>query len=125
MNTSEIKMEIPDVVDVEITDDTLRVDFSDGRTLSVPVHWFPRLVHASEKEQRNWRLIGRGEGIHWPDLDEDISAQLLLAGKPSGESQDSLKKWLGKRRNGVPVLPSRGETIKNKSISRVMEDEGI
>ncbi|GJL60761.1 MAG: hypothetical protein NPIRA03_36180 [Nitrospirales bacterium] len=80
-----------------MTDDTLSVDLGDGRTISVPLVGFPRLVHGTPKERNNWRLIGRGEGIHWEDLDEDISIEGLLAGHASGESQASFKKWLDKR----------------------------
>ncbi len=72
----------------------LTVELADGRTVSVPLLWYPRLANATADERRNWRLIGRGEGIHWPDLDEDISVAGLLAGRRSGESQRSLKRWL-------------------------------
>ena len=97
MATSAIKIEVPDAENVTITEDTLSVDLSDGRTLSVPLAWFPRLVHATLEERNNWRLIGKGQGIHWEDIDEDISVEGLLAGKPSGESQASFKKWLSQR----------------------------
>lgn len=97
MTTSAIKIEVPDAENVTITEDTLRVDLSDGRTISVPLAWFPRLVHATAKERNNWRLIGNGQGIHWEEIDEDISVEGLLAGKPSGESQASFKKWLSRR----------------------------
>jgi len=82
---------------VTVNDDTLAVDLSDGRTISVPLAWYPRLLHASREERNNWRFIGDKEGIHWPDLDEDVSVENLLAGKPSGESQSSFKRWLEKR----------------------------
>ncbi len=82
---------------VNVTEDSLTVDLSDGRTVSVPLAWFPRLLHGTTDERNNWRLIGEGEGIHWPDLDEDISVENLLFGKPSGESQKSFKRWLEKR----------------------------
>ena len=82
---------------VQITDDALIVDLSDGRTVSVPLAWFPRLLHGTLEERNKWRLIGEGEGIHWPDLDEDISVENLILGKPSGESQKSFKKWLEAR----------------------------
>jgi len=82
---------------VMVTDDTLAVDLSDGRTISVPLAWFPRLLHGTPEERGNWRFIGEREGIHWPDLDEDISVENLLMGKPSGESQSSFKRWLEKR----------------------------
>src|SRR5437667_207267 len=80
--------------DVALTDDTLTVDLSDGRSISVPLAWYPRLVHGFPEERRSWRLIGRGEGIHWPELDEDISVEGLIAGRPSGESQQSFANWL-------------------------------
>jgi hypothetical protein len=82
---------------VAITEDTLAVDLSDGRTIAVPLAWYPRLVHATPEERNNWRFIGDKEGIHWPDLDEDVSVENLLAGKPSGESQSSFKRWLEER----------------------------
>ncbi|MGB8507743.1 MAG: DUF2442 domain-containing protein [Pyrinomonadaceae bacterium] len=82
---------------VSVTSDSLTVDLSDGRTISVPLAWYPRLMHGTPEERNNWRLIGDKEGIHWPDLDEDISVENLLAGKPSGESQSSFKRWLEKR----------------------------
>ena len=70
------------------------VDLADGRTIMAPVAWFPRLKHGTVAERANWRLIGSGEGIHWPDLDEDISVESLLAGRRSGETQESLRRWL-------------------------------
>lgn len=97
MHTSTIEIEIPAAENITVTEDTLHVDLSDGRTISVPLAWHPRLTHASHAEQNNWRLIGKGYGIHWEDLDEDISVEGLLAGKPSGESQASFKKWLANR----------------------------
>jgi hypothetical protein len=83
--------------DVSVNDDELAVDLLDGRTIIVPIVWFPRLVHGTAKERKNWRLIGQGEDIHWPDLDEDISVYNLLAGQPSGESQRSFQSWLETR----------------------------
>ena len=97
MNTLAVEIRIPEALNVSLTDDTLSVDLSDGRSISVPIAWFPRLLHSSEQERNNWRLIGRGQGIHWEDIDEDISIEGLLAGKPSGESQESFRKWLAKR----------------------------
>ena len=94
MHTSVIEIRVPNAENVTITEDTLTVDLSDGRTISVPLTWFPRLVQASLEERNNWRLIGQGQGIHWEDVDEDISVEGLLAGKSSGESQASFKKWL-------------------------------
>lgn len=73
------------------------MDLADGRTIIVPLAWYPRLSHGTARERKNWRFIGRGEGIHWPDLDEDISVKNLLAGEPSGESQSSFRRWLEAR----------------------------
>ena len=85
---------------VRVTDDELIVELEDGRVLSVPLAWFPRLLHGTSKERSHWRLIGDGEGIHWPDLDEDIEVMHLLAGIPSQESPHSLQKWLRNRQRG-------------------------
>ena len=82
---------------VRIEGHTLNVELTDGRALSVPLAWFPRLTHGTPAELANWRLIGRGVGIHWPDLDEDVSVEDLLAGRRSGESPESLSRWLKTR----------------------------
>ena len=100
MSISIREIEVPNAEKVTITGDMLSVDLSDGRTIAVPLSWFPRLVHARPEERMNWRFIGKGTGIHWEDLDEDISVEGLLAGKPSGESQTSFKKWLSRRPSG-------------------------
>ena len=84
-------------VHIDVTDTTLSVELSDGRTIAVPLAWYPRLAHATTKERASWRLIANGRGIHWPRLDEDISVENLLLGQPSCESQTSLKKWLAGR----------------------------
>ena len=97
MTISTVEIFVPTAERVTITDDTLSVDLSDGRTIAAPLAWFPRLLHATLRERSNWRLIGKGHGIHWEELDEDISVEGLLAGKPSGESQTSFKKWLDER----------------------------
>jgi len=97
MRTSAIELEIPNAENISVTDDTLSVDLSDGRTISVPILWYPRLAHAKPTERNNWRLIGKGIGIHWEDVDEDISVEGLLLGRASGESQKSLANWLESR----------------------------
>lgn len=89
---------------VTVTDDALTFDLMDGRTIAVPLAWYPRLMHGTPTERSNWRLIGDGEGIHWPDLDEDVSIENILAGKPSGESQRSLRQWLATRHTPLPDL---------------------
>jgi len=97
MSTSAVELEIPDAVDAWVSSDTLSVELSDGRTISVPLDWYPRLTHATEKERADWRLIGRGHGVHWEAIDEDVGVEGLLAGRPSGESQSSFRKWLASR----------------------------
>ena len=97
MSISTVELEIPAAESVTITDDTMSVELNDGRTISVPLAWFPRLLHATEQERTNWKLIGGGHGIHWEDIDEDISVGNLLTGRRSGESQESFKKWLSSR----------------------------
>ena len=97
MNISAVEIRIPSAESVTVTEDTLSVDLSYGRSIAVPLAWFPRLLHGSPAERNNWRLIGKGQGIHWEDLDEDISVEGLLAGRPSGESQGSFRKWLESR----------------------------
>ena len=97
MTTLAIELRMVSAQSVNVTDDALIVYLSDGRTVSVPLAWFPRLMHGTSEERNKWRLIGGGEGIHWPDLDEDISVENLILGKPSGESQKSFKKWLEAR----------------------------
>ena len=79
---------------VTVKDDALVVDLADGRTITVALAWFPRLAYGTPEECANWRLIGGGEGIHWPDLEEDLSVESLLAGRRSGEAQESLRRWL-------------------------------
>jgi hypothetical protein len=113
MSISIVEISVPTAESVTVTKDTLSIDLSDGRTISVPLAWFPRLVHATSEERNQWRLIGRGHGIHWAELDEDISVEGLLAGKPSGESQTSFKKWLDGRasrltRRSTRPLPRSG-----------------
>ncbi|MEN6332789.1 MAG: DUF2442 domain-containing protein [Phycisphaerales bacterium] len=97
MSTSVSRPQPVKALDVSVTEDTLTVDLADGRTLSVPLAWYPRLLHGTPQERRNWRLIGDGVGIHWPDLDEDISIEGMLLGRRSGEKQNSLQRWLQAR----------------------------
>ena len=97
MTFSQTKNSAARAVAVSVSKDTLSVDLEDGRTVAVPLSWYPRLLHGSEAERSHWELIGDGEGITWPDLDEDISIDGLLAGNPSGESDRSLHKWLKSR----------------------------
>jgi hypothetical protein len=98
MSISSVEPRHPRALQVTVTDDTLAVDLVDGRTVSVPLAWYPRLAHATSGERDNWRVVGRGEGIHWADLDEDVSVAGLLEGRASMESQASLQKWLQGRK---------------------------
>lgn len=87
----------PAATHVGITDDRLTVDLDDGRSLAVPLQWFPRLVHASAKERNVWQLLGDGYAIEWPEIDEHIGVEGLLAGRRSGESKESFERWLASR----------------------------
>jgi hypothetical protein len=87
-------------VGITVTDDALVVDLADGRTISLPLVWYPRLWYGTGQERDHWEWIGDNEGIHWPDLDEDISIEGVLAGRRSAESQSSLKRWLERRNIG-------------------------
>ena len=82
---------------VSVMDDVIIVELEDGRSITVPMAWYPRLKHGTPAERNNWRLVGDGVGIHWPDLDEDLSVESFLAGRRSVESAQSLKKWTAER----------------------------
>jgi len=81
-----------------MSEDSLTVDLVDGRTIIVPLVWYPRLWHGTPAERNTFEIIGNGTLLHWSDLDEDLSVSGILAGRRSGESQQSLKKWLENRR---------------------------
>ena len=100
MNISAAESRPAFALSVMVGDDTLTVELADGRSLSVPLAWYPRLLHGSAEERGHWRLIAQGDGLHWPDLDEDISVKNLLDGKQSGESQRSFRTWLDRRAGG-------------------------
>ena len=107
MTTSTKSRTVPEPVAVRVTDDTLSVDLADGRTISVPVAWYPRLLHGTPAERANYELMY--DGIHWEDLNEDISVEGLLEGCKSGESLRSLERWLAYRARGekepIPTYP--------------------
>jgi hypothetical protein len=111
MTFSSLKMQTVKAQRVTTTEDSLTVDLSDGRTVSVPLMWYPRLLHGSARERNNWRLIAGGEGIHWPDLDEDVSVEGIILGRASGESQASLKRWLESRE--ARTRPPRAAKLKS------------
>ena len=85
------------VTKVHVTEDTLSVNLEDGRSLSFPIGWYPRLAYGTMVERNNFQISGAGYGIHWPDLDEDIGIEGLLLGLKSSESHTSLDKWLQRR----------------------------
>ncbi|PYV42158.1 MAG: DUF2442 domain-containing protein [Acidobacteria bacterium] len=117
MNTLTAEIHQARIEHLVVTDDSLTVELADGRTVSVPLAWYPRLLHGSIKERNRWRLIGKGEGVHWPDLDEDISVQNLLLGQSSGESQSSFKRWLDRKAQTRQSKLSR-EKSPSKSLHR-------
>ena len=80
------------VRDVHFTEDTLAVDLSDGRTIIVPLTWYPRLLNASEEQRTRWKVSGGGYGIHWPDIDEDLSTGGLLRGAPAAADPAQLRR---------------------------------
>ena len=97
MSSSPTETSVVRAASVTLTEDALVVELSDGRLISAPLAWYPRLLHGTIEERSNWRLIGQGVGINWPALDEDVSIENLLTGRASGESQRSLKRWLSQR----------------------------
>lgn len=90
------------VLNIAVTDDTISVDLDDGRTVSVPIGWYPRLAQGTAAERANVQISGAGYGIHWPDLDEDIGVEGLLLGKRSSESAASFERWLQLRKENQP-----------------------
>lgn len=99
MSSAVVTFKLSRIINVTVTDDTLSVDLEDGRTISVPIGWYPRLAHGTSAERANFQISGAGSGIHWPDLDEDIGADGLLLGKKSTESPSSLERWLQRRKD--------------------------
>ena len=95
------------------------VDLTGGCTVSAPLGWYPRLLHGTPEARDNWRLIGTGEGVHWPDLDEDLSIDSLISGRPSGESQASLKRWLVGRKARA------GQSSGRKALGKVAHSQRV
>lgn len=103
MTPPTVELEVPAATHINVTDEALTAELVDGRRISVPLVWYPRLLHATAAERANWKLHAASQHIHWEDLDEDISVEGLLAGGPSRESPASLKRWLEARREGSGV----------------------
>ena len=98
MSSSAIEIQEARARSATVTDEALTVDLVDGRTITVPLVWFPRLWHGTIEERNHFEIFGDGTYIHWPDLDEDLTVAGLLAGRQSGESPQSLKRWLESRK---------------------------
>ena len=97
MSTSAIEIQEARAQRVEVREDALVVDLADGRTITAPLAWYPRLWHGNQQERTHFEIVGDGAYLHWPDLDEDLTVAGILAGRRSGESPASLKKWLATR----------------------------
>lgn len=95
--TTSSEISISPAVDVSVTDEILTVELNDGRVISVPIAWYPRLANGTPAERSEWKISYSGRGIHWPLLDEDISVKGLIAGLPSNENPENIKKWLENR----------------------------
>src|SRR5262245_17188008 len=114
MTTSSATTGTASVRHVRVTDQTLVVELRDGRAVSVPIAWYPRLAEGTPRERRRWELLGAGVGIHWPDLDEDISVEGLLKGLPSGESVASLDEWRATRHQALNSPMRRTSHVRRK-----------
>jgi hypothetical protein len=109
MNTLSRKIGHLQPKHVVVTEDTLTVELMDGRTISVPILWYPRLAHGTPEERNHFEL--GLEGIHWPDLDEDISTEALLLGEKSGEGPQSLQRWLNQHKFRQQSMASNPATL--------------
>ena len=98
MTTLTLEVE-PIAIEVTVTDEKLLIELEDGRSIAIPLEWYPRLLHGTVEERQNYQLLGEGYAIEWPELDEHIGIEGLLAGRRSSESQRSLERWLARRRD--------------------------
>jgi hypothetical protein len=98
MNSLAVDIQEARAQSAKVNEEALQVDLVDGRTIIVPLVWFPRLWHGTPRERNRFEIFGDGAYIHWPDLDEDLTVSGLLAGRQSGEGPESLKKWLASRK---------------------------
>ena len=118
MSTSSLESETALAKSARVTARALVVELRDGRSVSVPLQWYPRLVQGSPRERERWELIGSGVGIHWPALDEDISVEGLLYGRPSGESEASFQRWLNSRRRPANTRLQPTKAHRRRSATR-------
>lgn len=105
--TISVEIPIPRILEVCVKDEQLTLNLEDGRVLSVPLVWYPRLCYGTEEERQNFQISGAGFGIHWPDLDEDIGVEGLLLGRQSTESAKSLAQWLDRKFRITPPFTRR------------------
>ena len=120
MSTSASPARAAAIRQVRVTDQALTIELVDGRVVSVPIAWYPRLAAGSARERRAWVLVGPGSGIHWPGLDEDISVDALLRGLPSGESAASFRRWTdGRRRQTAKLVHPTNRAARPKATARV------
>jgi hypothetical protein len=126
MSTSSPVVDAPVARQVRVTSDALVVELEDGRVVSVPLEWYPRLAEGTAAERRRWELIGPGIGIHWPDLDEDISIEALLRGQGSNESATSLRRWRAARQRPAnkPLQPTRRAQRRARATGRSRASRG-
>ena len=103
MTLPPVEATSPTAPHIIVTAEELTAELYDGRIISVPLAWYPRLTYATQQERENWEFIGMGQGLRWPDLDEDISIEGLIAGRKSGESARSFQRWLEAKQAGLPV----------------------
>jgi len=108
MSSSAVETQEARAQSIKVTDEALSADLVDGRTIVVPLTWFPRLKSGSLEERTNFEIIGDGRYIHWPDLDEDLTVAGLLEGRPSGESPESVRRWLDSRKPAKRTLAAEG-----------------
>jgi hypothetical protein len=109
--TTLTEISISPAVNVSVTDKLLTVELSDGRKISVPTAWYPRLAHGTPAERRQWIISYSGEGLHWEALDEDISIKGLIAGLPSTENPAMIKKWMATRKNVYEIKQSKRSKV--------------
>lgn len=119
MTSSAVSVPLPTAVGLDVNDDALTAELSDGRKITVPLAWYPRLVHATPDERNNWELIGRGQGFHWPDLDEDLSVEGFIKGLKSGESSKSFQRWLEAKKAGRPLTL---DALRDHELSKAADE---
>ena len=123
MSSLVVEIEEARARSASVTHDALTVDLMDGRTIAVPLVWYPRLWHGTPQERSRFEIFGDGTYIHWPDLDEDLTVAGLLAGHRSGESPQSLGKWLESRK-GKPRETDQGPSNKRTQPTRQRRARG-